>query len=218
MRKSIIGVLIMIAGFTTLTGCAQRSVQLSDEFWQTRNQKVSIATFKAPEPEIHRKGNQGLIDYAINTAVSSKMSKALKRLDLSWYNNLYLSFAERLKKQKIHTNVLTKQFEKGKKEHEILLSQAAGDKILTLELRAIGARRTYYGFIPTGAPTAYCVLVGELMDPKDKKVWWHHETEIITPVNGPWDQSPDYPNLMSTLHIAIQEAKQEMIDSFFSGR
>ena len=76
----------------------------------------------------------------------------------------------------------------------------------------------YYGFIPMGVPDAYCVLVGELVDPKDKKIWWHHEAEIIEPVQGAWDQSPHYPNFLNALNIAINEAKQEMLDSFFSGR
>lgn len=221
MKNSIIRAVITIVGLITLTGCAgPRNIQLSEEFWQTKNQNITIATFKTPEPQVHVKGEQGLVDLAINSAMNNNMNKALKRTDLSWYSNLYSRFVERFKTHKINSSIVSRQVEPGKKNYEMLLTQAnaEGDKLLTLELRAVGARRTYCGFIPTGAPEAYCVVVGELIDPKDKKVWWHHATEIITPVKGPWDQSPHYPNFANALDIAMHEAKQEIVDSFFSGK
>lgn len=202
-----------------LMGCAQpRNVQLSENFWQDQSQKIAVASFKAPEPQMHRVGNEGLLDLAINNAMNSNMNKALKRADMNWYNNMSTQFATRLKEQKIHTSISEQQFKNDKKNREIILRQAEGDKVLTLELRAVGARRTYYGFIPTGAPEAYCLLVGELIDPKDKKVLWRHESEIIHPIQGAWDQSPNYPNFTSALNVAVNEAKQELLDSFFSGR
>lgn len=219
MKYAVIRFILVSAAITVLTGCAQqRNVQLSDSFWQDKNQKVAIAAFKAPEPQVHRVGGEGLVELAVNSAMNKNMNNALKRTDLSWYDNMDATFADRLKAQKISTSVLPKQFESNKKNREIILRQAEGDKVLTLELRAVGARRTYYGFIPTGAPEAYCLLVGELVDPKDKKVLWHHETEIIEPVKGDWDQSPHYPNFANALNVAVTEAKQEMLDSFFSGR
>lgn len=219
MKYPIIRFILMVAAIAVLTGCAQQhNVQLSENFWQDKNQKVAIAAFKAPEPQVHRVGGEGLVDLAVNSAMNKNMNNALKRTDLSWYDNMDSTFADRLKEHKINTSVLPKQFESSKKNREIVLRQAEGDKVLTLELRAVGARRTYYGFIPTGAPEAYCVLVGELFDPKDKKVLWHHETEIIQPVQGAWDQSPHYPNFTKALNVAVNDAKQEMLDSFFSGR
>jgi hypothetical protein len=37
-------------------------------------------------------------------------------------------------------------------------------------------------------------------------------------VQGAWDQSPHYPNFTKALNVAVNDAKQEMLDSFFSGR
>ena len=82
----------------------------------------------------------------------------------------------------------------------------------------MGVRREYYGFIPTGAPQAYCVLAGRLTDLSDKKIWWSHDVEIILPVQGAWDQPPSYPNFTQALHLAMDEAREELVDSFFSGR
>jgi len=201
-------------------GCAQqpRNVQLSENFWQNKNQKIAIASFKAPKPQVRTVGAQGLLDLAVNTTMNSGMNTFLKRTDLTWYKEINSSFANRLKEHTIKTSVLPQEFEHDKKSRELLLSQVEADKVLTLELRAIGARREYYSIIPKGAPEAFCVLVGELIDPKDKKVWWHHEVVIVQPVQGAWDQGPNYPNFTNALNVAVNEAKQEILDSFFSGK
>ena len=74
------------------------------------------------------------------------------------------------------------------------------------------------GFISGGAPQAYCVLSGELIDPRNqKKPLWRSEIEIMQPIQEPWDQSPHFSNLMGALNEATVAARTELLDSFFSG-
>jgi len=219
MKSLIVRFLVIGLGMTLLTGCAgKRNIPLAENFWQEKQQKIRVASFKAPEPQMHTVGQQGLVDLAINSAMNNQMNKAIKNIDISWYAMLPENFSGQLKKHHMNVTLHPQPIDTSKKSRDAILGQAAGDKLLTLELRAVGARRDYYGFIPTGAPQAYCVLVAEMVDPKDKKVLWRHETEILQPVEGAWDQPPNYPNFTRALQVAVNDAKQELLDSFFSGR
>lgn len=201
-----------------LGGCANtRNIQLTENFWHEKNQKVSIAAFESPKPLLHEVGGQGLIDLAITSAMNRNINAYLNKIDTSWYEDIIPKFTVKLKKQNIFVIQYPKKID-GRKSYQIALAQAGDSKLLTINLQALGARREYsMGFIPTRAPEAYCKLEGQLIDPKDKKVWWRHEVEIIQPIEGDWDQPPSYPNLTHALNTAIDEAQNEMLDSFFNG-
>lgn len=210
---------VVLIGFIFLMGCAtQHNVELADSFWQSPNHKIAVATTKAPKPQIHQVGNQGLLDYAISSAVNSKLDTHLAQTDISWYRNMPQIFAERLQ----HKNILAKPYFQpinAKKENYLyIMGQTHSEKLLIIKLEALGAKRTYFSVIPKEAPQAYCEMIGELIDMRDNKVLWHHKASITEPVQGAWDQPPNYPNLDHALKLAINSAQHELLDSFFSGR
>ncbi len=217
--KNKIGFLLVITSIVLLTGCAHKvDEKRFQSFWQEEKPCVTVAAFKAPEPQLHCVGEQGLLELAINNAMNKNLNKALKTADVSAYHQMDQHFAKRLKAHKMQAEVVPTHFESTKKNREMILKQAAGNKVLTLELRAAGAKRKYLSLIPMGAPEGYCVLVGQLIDPKDNTLLWSHETEINQPIQGAWDQGPHYPNLNNAMQVALQDATQEMLDCFFSGR
>lgn len=220
MRYSVVKYSLLGIALAVLMGCASgnRNIALQDNFWKNQNKKITVASFKAPQPQVHQVGGQGLLDMAITSVANKSINNKLKQTDLGWYNEMPQEFANQLKNKHIQAAVLSRKLEAKQKNYSSELAETNGDLLLTLELKAIGARREYAaGFIPQGAPEAYCVLVGELIDPKDKKVLWHHETEVLQKVQGAWDQPPAFPNFTAAHNIAVAEAKQELLDSFFSG-
>lgn len=207
--------LVLILGVSLLSGCAtQKNVQLSEKFWQDKP-KVVVAHYKAPEPGMTVSGHQGLLDMAITRMTNNKIIDCLKRSDLSWYPKISDQFAQQLKQRSIGSVVDPTPIANDK----ALLAKAGGDKLLALKLQAVGIRREYsMGIISGGAPQAYCVLIGELIDPSNpKKPLWRSEIEVMQPVQGKWDQPPHFPNVMAALNEATTAARTELLDSFFSG-
>jgi hypothetical protein len=94
--------------------------------------------------------------------------------------------------------------------------QTDSDQILMIKLDEIGARRYYNNFLPTGAPEAYCVLAGELIN-KRHQVIWRYRAEAFEPIRGTWNQAPNFPNLTNAINIAARSAQEDLLDSFFSG-
>lgn len=212
---------LLIISSSFLFGCAtpERNIRLAEEFWQNPKPKVAIARIH-PEskPCLLKLGNQGLLDFAINSAVTNKLDRHLEKISFDWYHEeLPQKFVTELKRRNISAQIHEKSILPKQKKSASVIVEVAGDKLLLLELQGLGAVRNYYSFIPSSAPKAYCNLKGELIDRQDKKVLWRHFAKIEEVVQGEWDQPPHYPNLTNALKLAISSAQEEVIDSFFSG-
>lgn len=202
-----------------LVGCAtEKNIPLSDAFWQEKNNKVAVAIVKPEQPGITKAGSQGLLDYAINSAMTSKLDKHLSKTNLTWYYSLSDEFSKKMQKLQVNAKTIDMIAAEDAKKYPGLAAQNNSDKILVIRLLAVGAIRNYSGFIPLSDPKAYCVLKGELLDVNTKKIIWRHVAAVTLPVQGSWDQPPAYPNLTSKMHIAIETSRQEILDSFFSGQ
>lgn len=219
-KVKTLSIFSVLLSFIFLTGCAaNRNIPLQANFWQNKDQNITIAAAKTPAPSVHEVGGQGLLDMAITNIANKSLSNNLKKTDLSWYPEMQQNFANRLKEKNIKTTFYTGALELNKKNQPNILAQTNGQLLLTFHLKAIGARREYIGgFIPKRPPEGYCVLVGELIEPNSKKVLWHHETEVLQKVQGKWDQPPHFQNFNQALSLAVADAKQELFDSFFSGQ
>lgn len=203
-----------------LSACAtEKNIPLDASFWNKKSHhKVAVVSTKAPKPEVITVGNQGLLDMAINHAMAKSLSERLDQVNLNWYATLPGEVAGKLKSHHM-IPVIVSDINNAKNEALINAVSAQGaDEILIIRLNAVGTIRQYTGFIPLGAPKAYVVLKGTLYDASGKTVLWRHLADVKIPVEGEWDQAPNYPNLMTALNQAISTSRQEIIDSFFSGR
>lgn len=208
---------IIILGSIFLVGCASHAdVPMSESFWQNKQQKVTVAAAKAPKPQLHKQGPQGLLDVAIANAMTNDLDKRLQQIDLSWYHRMPTSFGASLKQRGVSVVPYNSQVSDDQKEYTRLAINNS-DKVLVIKLEAIGAKRDYYAMVPTGAPQGYCVMSGELINVADNKVLWRYTATSAQPVQGAWDQPPAYPNLTNAIELAANSARQELLDSFFSG-
>jgi len=217
--KQLPRIFLLTLSLIFLSGCAvEHNVKLPESFWQNTNHKITVAKTKSVDkPALHKTGAQGLLDMAISAAATKQFSSHLEKTKLDWYSDLPQKFTTQLKKRSISAQIHPVDIELKQKKNPGFIMQMGGDKVLLIELQKLGAIRDYYGFIPTNAPKAYCVLKGELINQEDKKVLWRHLVEIEEPVQGEWDQPPSYPNFTKALELAIASAQEEIVDGFFSG-
>jgi ABC-type uncharacterized transport system auxiliary subunit len=222
MIKQSSRIFLIISSLIFLSGCAtpEKNIALTENFWKDSKHKITVANTKITntnKPKLHSMGNQGLLDMAISSAATKTFSNYLEKTDCAWYNDLSKKFVGQLKKRNISSEIHPMYIDPEQKKEAVFTAKIDGNKLLLIELQQLGAIRNYYGFIPTGAPKAYCLLKGELINREDKQVLWRHITKIEEPVQGNWDQPPAYPNFTLALQQAVVSAQEEMIDSFFSG-
>src|SRR5579872_3481060 len=106
MKSIVIRFSLIILGLIALTGCAQKNVQLSEEFWATKNQKILVAKFKARTPEVYFVSNQsGLLQAAVMGLHNRTLNAHLKHADLNWYQALPNDFSHQLKSRHFHVKI-----------------------------------------------------------------------------------------------------------------
>ncbi len=209
---------MLILSALFLAGCAtDKNIQLNESFWQQKH-KIAIAAIKPEKPGVTKAGCQGLLDYAINSAMTNTLDTHLSKINLTWYYSLPKDFARKLKKNHIPAIIVDDQFNNDEMNITSLAARNKVNEIFIIKLRAVGVIRLYYGFIPISEPEAYSVLQGELINTSTNTVIWRHLAEVRLPITGEWDQPPYYPNITCAVQHAILTSRQELLDNFFSGR
>src|SRR5579862_6158591 len=175
MKQSI----LIIFSVLFLSACAtEKNIPLQESFWQQKHHKVAVASVKPAKPGVTMVGSQGILDYAINSAMTNKLDTHLSRTNLSWYYSLPTDMALKLKEHQISAVNAGSDMSDDERQVANIAAEHHVDDVLVIKLQAVGVIRRYSGFIPTGSPEAYSVLKGELIDTSSKSVKWRHLAEV----------------------------------------
>ena len=210
-----------------LAACSKApNVALQSSFWNNHAQKTYIAKDKSQPAALYKKGGQGILDVVISDTDTSTFSKYLRTRSTVWYSTLTQSIYNKLhgkglKVVKYKTPINTANLpsshqsdsEYAVKNFKPLATKIGNNKLLIVMVNVFGAQRSYYGFIPLGAPKGYCSLRGILVDTTNNKILWRYSTSAISKVQGSWDQPPKYPNFTAALNTAISTASNSLLDN-----
>lgn len=227
-----VGIVALIMG---LVGCAPARVALRPSFWKETQYKVGIATAPPPQLAAYRSGNQGLLDMAINSAMAGSLEEHLQRLDASGFAAVADQYVEKLNERGINARKLSRTVnpltlppfsspssgEYAERDMRPLAAQEGIDKLILLSLQQCGTTRNYYGFIPLGAPKAYCVGKGEMIDLKTNQIEWRaypEANDATQDVVGEWDEPPDFRNVTAAINRTMTRTQVLLFEDFFGPR
>lgn len=230
--KSIVYLLTMLCGLWTI-GCASvlPPVNLDPAFWKNPNSTIAVAMTAIPRAQATKMGSQGLLDMVVNEAMGSDLDAHLNSLDVSRFKQMQQTFRERLvdngyavKDVQAPISIDTLADFDGPSGNVVYTSQdfrpfkqqLGADKLLLLEVTYIGTKRSYYGFVPLGAPEVHCSGRGTLIDLSNNRVLWHDSELQTSSIPDPWDAAPSFPNLTHTLGGAMETVQRNISDSFFA--
>jgi hypothetical protein len=197
MAKSKTLILIFCALFSMASyATTVENINLPSYFWQIKPH-VTIVITQPSVPKLYSfgPGTHPSRDY--------DFSDYVKKLDMSWYYALPSNFSKRLKEKNINANYSYNRKAKNR------------DMTLLIQLMALGAIKDNYDSF-FDSYKAHVVLRGELID-SHHQVVWRHTASITKPVYEKWDQSSYYSTFNSELNLAVNTAKEMLLDSFFSG-
>ncbi|WNG23780.1 hypothetical protein F0U62_06875 [Cystobacter fuscus] len=216
----------------SLIGCAPARMSLKPSFWKETQLKVGVATLPPQKFAAYRAGSEGLMDMAINSAMSDSLEAHLQRMDASKFAAVADQYVERLTERGLNARKLDKPVnpnllrsftapgsgEFAEKDMRPLAEKEDIDMLILLSLQQCGTIRKYYGFIPLGAPEAICVSKGEMINLKTNEIAWRAYPEMsdaILPIEGDWDQAPDYRNVTRAVDRAMSQAQLFLLKEFF---
>lgn len=211
----------------TLTGCAhvQPPVPLDQQFWDAKEPTIGVAITVVPPPVLALTGNQGVLDYAINKGVNSKLSDNVEKWQVRDLNTLPDVIVAKLeakgyKVKRINEPVNLQSyketsFREGYTVRDLtpLKATYGVDRLLLVNVFATGATRSYYGFVPTSVPMAQVTGQGMVVDLADNKLLWFKPFAVVQAAQGEWDE-PTYTNLSNAFYQAMDTSRQQMITPF----
>ncbi|MDD0999119.1 hypothetical protein M5G20_25075 [Pseudomonas sp. TNT2022 ID1044] len=211
----------------TLTGCAnvQPPVPLDQQFWDAKEPTIGVAISELPPPVLALTGNQGLLDYAINAGVNSKLSDNVKTWQVRDFDTLPDAIVAKLqakgyKAKRIDDKIDLKAYKETKfregytiKDLTPMKAKYGVDRLLLVYVTATGATRSYYSIVPTSVPMAQVGGQGMVVDLADNKLLWFQPFAAIQAAQGEWDE-PTYTNLSNAFYQAVDNSRQQMITPF----
>jgi hypothetical protein len=219
--------------FMILSGCSTVSykpITPESTFWANRDKSIAAVATTIPEPSHAMLGSQGFLDVAINSAGASGIKEKLKTLNTKRVNQIDTNLAQSLETRGFKVKQLEQRIDSDKlvkftapktpelfSQFDFRSYKANGaDYVLFINVLQLGTQRSYYGFIPTSAPMASFSVVGQLVDTRDNTLVWYGVEKTAVPIPAPWDQAPEFPNLMETVQKNIEEAATRLERSLFA--
>src|SRR5512133_3110232 len=217
------------------SACAPSRLTVKPEFWQDRQARIGVVLTRHPDAGAHKVGAQGLLDMAINAGMAADLKSHLQKVDVGEFDGIRERFAQELGSRGMNAVALPGYLdpstypERGEDAPQIenaydrnlaaLRAEQKLDAVVLLQVRRYGTIRSYYGFIPLGAPQGFFEVKGQMVDLKTGALLWQTqipENQATVPASGEWDQPPDYPNLTAALRAAMANGSEFLRKEFFN--
>jgi hypothetical protein len=216
-------------GFILLGAAAcstQQPLPLDAQFYGEKS-PVAVLMAPLPQPGLFRIGQQGLLDMAINSEMTSDLGNYVEKLDVSEFKRTQTELASVLE-QRGMTPVLVAEpvdaatlppHEGEKKDfapHDFrgLREKYHADRALFIEIKQLGFQRSYYGFVPTSDPVAILRGTAMVVDLRTNGLLWYQPLAETRPADGAWDNPPDYPGLTNALYQTMENARRSIVGVF----
>lgn len=202
------------------------------EFWSEKDRVIGVAIAKPPAAAAHKQGQQGLLDLAINAGMANELDAHLNKLDTAQINELADRMVVYLKGKGYNAKRIAdpidvetlpkfeaKDDASGKhyaaKDFSVVKKTHGVDKVLLLSINAIGTIRSYYGFVPLGAPQGISNLSGQVVNLQNNSLEWNQAASQVVPnTEGEWDMPPSYPGLTKAVNNAFEQSRNMLYNQF----
>ncbi|MGF7188225.1 hypothetical protein JOE11_001252 [Robbsia andropogonis] len=169
-----------------------------------KEQTVVIVTPSPSKPGFYRVGQQGLLDIAINHAVTASVASWVESLEAPPLDRARDNAAEILRTNgyKVSVEPNTIDLAKLPKFDGSQAHRTRGD------WREWGAARPYYGFIPTGKSYPVGDIVAEVIDPNTNTEVSLDKTSVPAQPVSDWDRPPSYAALTAEITQQFERSLQ----------
>jgi hypothetical protein len=222
--------LLPVAAVLALTACGQAPISLDRSFWESRGTPVGVAVSTLPEAggtSAHDGRGAGLLDIAISRAMLSRMTPAMAAANTAPLRELQQRIGKILADRGMKPVLLEEPLaletlgggagpsdNKADRNYAPVAAKLGVDYLLVIDISAFGAVREFHVFLPTSEARGYSALMGQLVDVRTGGLLWYKRLEVIRPTVGPWDQPPDFPNLVQAANRAISASASLLLSDF----
>ncbi len=213
-----------------LGGCAtkpQLPVALESEAISTKAGKIGVAMTALPKVDTQFPGAGCLLCLAAANIANSTLSTHTQTLTHEDLPKLKNQIADILRKKGaevvlIEEALIVADLPSSKGEAPNLARQDFSsiqkkyniDKLVVINVAAIGVWRNYAAYIPNGDPKGTLKGAGYMVNLKNNVYEWYLPVDINKSADGTWDEPPKFPGLTNAYFQALELAKDAFLKPF----
>lgn len=222
---ALIGILALALG-----GCAvapQNPVEMSPQAVASKTARIGVAMAPLPKVDTHLPGAGCLLCIAAANVANSELidhSRTLPPEDLA---QLKHEIARRIRAKGGQAIVVDEPLETDKlpdfsgegpnlarKSFAPLKARYGIDKLVVIELHALGMWRTYSSYFPTSDPKATLQGRGYMVNLSSNAYEWYQPVSILKAADKAWDEPPKFPGLTNAYYQALELGKDQLLKPF----
>ena len=213
-----------------LFGCAskpQTPVDLNLSEAVPQSTRVAVAAPALPKVNTFFPGAGCLLCIAIAEGNHSALTKHTQALPPEGLSQIKDEIAALLREQGAEVTVVEEPLDLGKlpkasnKTEESAKLDFTGlkqrfqvDKLVVVNITALGMQRAYAAYVPQGAPRAIFKGEGFMVDLNDNSYEWYRQIDLGREAEGGWDEPPSFPGLTNAYFQVLDEGREAYLVPF----
>lgn len=228
MSKRLAAALLALA-VSLLVGCAtppQAPIALSTDYFSPNKSKpgrIGVLMLELPKADTSFPGAGCLLCLAVAYGNHSTLTKEVQALGTGELKPLPADLVLLLKKQGVDAVLLednvrfadlpdlaTTEPTKTRKNFAALKAKHKVDRLLVVNVSALGVWRSYSAYVPTDVPKAVLYGDASLIDLNTNVLEWYLPLALSRGAEGAWDEPPKFPGL-SNAYYQVLETGMDMV-------
>jgi hypothetical protein len=210
-----------------VTGCVtppQQPVQMNRAALASGAGKIGVVMTAMPKVNTSFPGASCLLCVAAAEGANSALTKHAQTLPNEGLGKLQDSIAQVLVKTGVDAQAISEPLQlqklpefkhpKGEnapaKDFQSLRAKYNVDRLLVIDLTAIGFVRTYSAYFPTSDPKAYVAGSAYIVDLTNNHYDLYQRIDIQKSADGAWDEPPQYPGLTNAYFQIVEMIKDRV--------
>lgn len=217
---------LLISATFLLTACAgapQLPLPVSPQAFAAPSNNYGVALTRLPVVETQFPGAYCLLCMAAASVANSSLTTHTKTLPVEDLAALNKQVAEVLKKKGVKVTMIddleldklpdssSKVPNFARKDFTSLKAKYKIDKLLVINIYAVGIERNYASYIPSGEPKARVAGVSYIVNLNDNSLEWSMPINAMKASDGKWDEPPKFPGLTNAYYQVIELAKDSVL-------
>lgn len=217
-------IVVFVSGCTSVP---QQSVSLSHNAFNSQAGRIGVAMTALPKQDIRLPGADCLLCIAAASIANSSLINHTKTLSYEDLPTLKNRLADLLRKKGADVTVIegnlnleslrdfsTKEPNFARKDFSPLRQKYNIDRLLVIDIVAIGFIRTYSAYIPTSDPKALLEGTGYMVNLKNNAYDWYQPISVTRSTDQNWDEPPKFPGLTNAYFQVLEIGKDRFFEPF----
>jgi len=220
---------ILAAVVSVITGCAtpQKPVAFQPETVNWRAARVGVAMTPLPKVDTHMPGANCLLCIAAASVANSSLVDHSRTLPVEDLPRVKARIADAIRAKGGKVVVIEEPLEVSKlaeadksaenaapRNFRPLREQYGIDKLIVVEVSALGMWRTYSAYFPTSDPKATLQGRGYMVDLATNTYDWLQPVTVLRASDKVWDEPPKYPGLTNAYFQVLEVGSDEFVKPF----